>query len=77
MLAHQIPPEVLSNIRALMQNKQTSWHHASHFGLGLHVRNALRAAGFQWDDVWLDDHWHELVEEAAAANGLYCDTTTL
>jgi hypothetical protein len=49
----------------LMQNKQTPWHHASHFGLGLRVRNSLREAGFKWDDVWLDEHWVELVEEAA------------
>ena len=64
-LAREIPPEVLTDVRMVMQNKQTPWHHASHFGLGLQVRNALREAGFTWDDVWLDGHWYELVEAAA------------
>jgi hypothetical protein len=64
-LAHQISPEILSDVRMLMQNKQTPWHLAAHFGLGLRVRNSLRDAGLTFDDVWLDDHWFELVEEAA------------
>ena len=64
-LTHRIPPEVLADVQMLMQNKQTPWHHAGHFGLGLGVRNSLREAGFKWSDVWLDDHWHELVEEVA------------
>jgi hypothetical protein len=64
-LANQIPQVLLADIRMLMQNKQTPWHLAAHFGLGLRVRNSLREAGFGFDDVWLDDHWFELVEEAA------------
>ena len=65
LLAGKIPKETSANILMLMQNKQTPWHHASHFGLGLQVRNALREASYNWGDVYLDDHWHELVEEAA------------
>ena len=65
LLAETIPKETLANILMLMQNKQTPWHHASHFGLGLQVRNALREGGYNWSDVCLDDHWHELVEETA------------
>jgi hypothetical protein len=42
LLVAKIPKETLANILMLMQNKQTPWHHASHFGLGLQVRNALR-----------------------------------
>lgn len=64
-LARSIAPEVLANVRLLMQNKQNPWHHANHFGLGLHIRNLLREAGLKWTDVWLDDHWNELVESAA------------
>jgi len=60
-----IPPETLANVRMLMQNKQTPWHHASHFVLGIQVRNSLRWAGDKWSDAYLDDRWHELVEEAA------------
>jgi hypothetical protein len=65
LLADKIPKETSVNILMQMQNKQTSWHNASHFGLGLQVRNSLREAGFKWSDVYLDDHWHELVEETA------------
>lgn len=64
-LARQIPPEILSDVWMLMQNKRTPWHLASHFGLGLRVRNSLREAGFKFGDVWMDEHWWELVEEAA------------
>jgi hypothetical protein len=48
----------------VMQNKQTPWHQASHFSFGLRVRNSIREADFKFDDVWLDEHWFELVEEA-------------
>jgi len=64
-LAESIPQETLANVRMLVQNRQTPWHHASHFGLGLRVRNSLREAGFRWSDAYMDDHWHEFVEEAA------------
>jgi len=64
-LSREIPPEILANVRMLVQNKQTPWHHASHFGFGLQVRNVLRGAGCKWSDAYLDDHWHELVEGAA------------
>jgi hypothetical protein len=65
LLAGSIPEETLANIRMLMLNKQTPWHLALHFGLGLRVRNALREAGFNWRDGYLDDHWRQLVEQAA------------
>ena len=66
-LAHEIPAEVLSEIRMIMQNKQTPWHLAAHFGLGFRVRNSIREADFKFDDVWLDEHWFEIVEEAAVS----------
>jgi hypothetical protein len=72
-LTQQIPPETLADVRMLMQNKQTPWHLASHFGLGLRVRNSLREAGFKFGDIWLDDHWFEMVEEAAVR----ANTTTM
>jgi hypothetical protein len=61
-LAGAIPKEALANVLMLMQNKQSPWHQAAHFGLGLRVRNALREAGYRWSDQYLDDHWHELVQ---------------
>lgn len=64
-LIEAIPQETLANVRMLMQNRQTPWHLASHYNLGLWVRNSLRGAGFKWIDAYMDDHWHELVEEAA------------
>ena len=63
-LARQIPSEILADVRMVMQNKQTPWHQASHFSFGLRVRNSIREADFKFDDVWLDEHWFELVEEA-------------
>jgi hypothetical protein len=68
-LADTIPAEILANVRVQMQNKRTPWHLASHFGLGLQVRNAFRGEGFGWSDIYLDDHWWQLVEEAAEAVG--------
>jgi hypothetical protein len=58
LLAGMIPKEISANILMLMQNKQTPWHQSSHFGL-------LREAGYNWSDIYLDDHWHELVDETA------------
>jgi len=65
LLARAIPRETLANVLMLVRNKQTPWQLASHFGLGLQVRNALRETGFKWSDAYLDEHWHELVEQAA------------
>jgi hypothetical protein len=59
-LAGAIPAEILDNVRMLMLNRQT----ASHYGLGLRVRNSLREAGFGWSDQYLDENWWGLVEEA-------------
>ena len=64
-LAGAIPEETLANVLMLMQKKQTLWLCASHFGLGLQIRNALRGAGFGWSDGFLDDHWYRPIEEAA------------
>jgi hypothetical protein len=63
-LAGAIPAEILDNVRMLMLNRQTPWHLASHYGLGLRVRNSLREAGFGWSDQYLDENWWGLVEEA-------------
>jgi len=64
-LVGAIPPETLDDVRIQVQNRQTPWHVGAHLVLGVRVRNSLRGAGYQWSDQWLDDHWHELVEEAA------------
>ena len=45
-IARQPPPEVLADVRALMQNKQTPRHQASHFGLGLDGRNRMLVRPF-------------------------------
>ena len=60
-----IPPETFKNVLIAMQNKQVPWHCVQHFSFGIIARNLIREAGFDWDDGFLDDHWYELVEEAA------------
>jgi len=36
---------------------------AQHFGIGMMVRNVLRRSDVQYDDVWLDDNWFEILHE--------------
>lgn len=35
-----------------------------HFGIGITVRNILRRSDMVFDDVWLDNHWFEILREA-------------
>jgi len=37
------------------------WLRSQHFGLGMGVRNTLRAGGFGWDDLTLDAEWPGLI----------------
>ena len=36
---------------------------SDHFGIGMMVRNVLRRSDVQYDDVWLDDNWYEILQE--------------
>lgn len=36
-----------------------------HFGIGMQVRNLLRAGGFAWSDTVLDREWEAITLEAA------------
>ncbi len=40
------------------------WWARCHHGFGTGIRNLLRANGFDWGDISLDEHWFLLVEEA-------------
>lgn len=35
-----------------------------HLSLGVMVRNVLRRSDVEFDDVWLDDQWFEILQEA-------------
>lgn len=35
-----------------------------HLGLGIAVRNVLRRSEVPFDDVWLDNHWFDILKEA-------------
>jgi len=45
-------------------NKDTDWLIAHHFGIGMDIRNLLRAGGFIWLDPVLDHEWEPIVLEA-------------
>ena len=35
-----------------------------HFGIGITVRNILRRSDMVFDDVWLDNHWFDILRDA-------------
>lgn len=41
---------------------------AQHFGLGMSIRNLLRAGGFEWSDTVLDREWEPIMFEAVRRN---------
>jgi hypothetical protein len=45
-------------------NKDPDWLIAHHFGIGMDIRNLLRAGGFIWLDPVLDQEWEPIVVEA-------------
>lgn len=70
-LRTQMSLEILWEV--YIHRNDSAWLNRQHFGLGLWVRNTLRAAGFEWDDLTLDAKWPALitamVEQAAKGEG--------
>lgn len=56
----------LEALRQVYSHRDDSpWFRDQHFGLGLWVRNTLRAGGFKWDALTLDGEWAALITAAA------------
>jgi len=53
--------------------KDPDWLIAQHFGIGVDIRNCLRAGGFEWSDTVLDHEWEPLLFEAARRRYSYPD----
>jgi hypothetical protein len=62
-LLERVEPKVLRQVYVLRDEPR--WWVEQHFNLGLGVRNMLRAGGFGWGDVELDEMWPGLIEAAA------------
>jgi len=46
-------------------SREPDWLIMHHFGIGIEIRNLLRAKGFAWDDIALDREWEPIALEAA------------
>jgi len=45
--------------------RDPDWLILHHFGIGIDIRNLLRAGGYAWDDTTLDREWEPITFEAA------------
>jgi len=63
-LVETVPRETLLQIYEEI-SKEPDWLVMHHFGLGIEIRNLLRAKGFAWDDTTLDREWEPITLEAA------------
>jgi hypothetical protein len=51
-------------------HRDPDWLITHRFGIGIEVRNLLRAGGFEWLDTALDHEWEPITLEAARR--VYC-----
>jgi len=63
-LIETLPREILLQVYHEM-SKDPCWLTMRHFGIGIDIRNLLRAGGFAWDDITLDREWEPITLEAA------------
>lgn len=40
------------------------WSFREHFGFGMYVRNLLRKGNLNLDEMFLENYWQEIIEEA-------------
>jgi len=45
--------------------RDPDWLTTRHFGMGIEIRNLLRAGRYAWDDITLDREWEPITFEAA------------
>jgi hypothetical protein len=58
-----VPKETLLQIYEEI-SRDPDWLIMQHFGIGIEIRNLLRAKGFAWDDTTLDREWEPITLEA-------------
>lgn len=63
-LVEAVPREALLQIYEEI-SREPDWLIMHHFGIGVEIRNLLRAKGFAWDDITLDREWEPITLEAA------------
>jgi len=63
-LIETLPREILLQVYHEI-SKNPNWLTMHHFGVGIEIRNLLRAKGFVWDDIALDREWEPITSEAA------------
>jgi len=64
VLARELSPNLIAQLSCL--NIRKTEHH---FGVGLQVKNVLRAGGVDWDDVTLDKEWCKLLKAVMERQG--------
>lgn len=63
-LVDTIPADTFEEIAEAIRNGGPDWGTAQHFGVGMFVRNVLRAGGFGDRLGEMDEIWTELIEKA-------------
>lgn len=63
-VVEHVPKETLLQIYEEI-TRDPDWLILHHFGIGIDIRNLLRAGGFTWDDVVHDREWEPTTFEAA------------
>lgn len=63
-LVETIPADTFDELAEVIREGGPDWGIDQHFGAGLFVRNVLRAGGFSWNSVFMDENWSELAEKA-------------
>ncbi len=58
-----VPKETLLQIYEEI-SRDPDWLIMQHFGIGIEIRNLLRAKGFVWDDTTMDREWEPITLEA-------------
>lgn len=62
-IVENVPKETLLQIYEEI-SRDPDWLILHHFGIGIDIRNLLRAGGFAWDDITLDREWEPITLEA-------------
>jgi len=62
-LVETVPRETLLQIYEEIL-REPDWLIMQHFGMGVEIRNLLRAKGFAWDDTDMDHAWEPITLEA-------------
>ena len=58
-LSKELSPDLIAKLQLLNIDRIDQ-----HFGIGVTVRNILRRSDMLFDDVWLDNHWFDILKEA-------------